>query len=108
VAEEREVMRKARTLRDIENHPYVESTHTEWDGCFSDSLGRELEGRWVYLKRGYICPSMECGTIHESSIKACCARLNEARRVTREEVLGGWVTDLTIDEFEAWEKEGES
>jgi len=78
-------MKQARTLQDIENHPFVDSTHTEWDGCFVDSLGRELKGRWVYLKTGYISPHMECGTIHESSIKACCELLNDARRMTEDE-----------------------
>lgn len=82
--------KKARTLRDIENHPMVESTHTEWDGCFSDALGREVEGRWVYLRTGFICPSMECGTIHEASIKACCENLNESRPMTDEELASSW------------------
>ena len=67
---------KARTLKDIQNHPAVESTHVEWDGCFEDSLGREVQGRWVYLKEGWISPEMECGTIHEPTIKACCELLN--------------------------------
>ncbi len=79
-------MTKARTLNDIINHPMVESTHTEWDGCFTDSLGRELQGRWVYLKTGFICPSMECGTIHEPSVKACCELLNECRPMTDDEL----------------------
>ena len=26
---------------------------------------------WIYLKEGYICPSMECGTIHEYNLKDC-------------------------------------
>lgn len=78
-------MAKARTLQDIINHPAVESTHTEWDGCFTDSLGREIQGRWVYLKQGWISPADECGSIHEPSIKACCERLNDIRRVTKQE-----------------------
>jgi hypothetical protein len=83
---------KARTLRDIENHPMVESTHTEWDGCFDNAYGREVQGRWVYLKEGYICPSMECGTIHEPSIKLCCKYLNECREMTPDEIIahGCW------------------
>lgn len=79
-------MAKAKTLRDIENHPMVESTHTEDDGCFQDSRGRDLLGRWVYLKEGYISPENECGTIHESSIRACCEYLNNARLMTAEEI----------------------
>ena len=73
-------MRKARTLQDIIDHPAVESTHTEWDGCFDDAWGREVKGRWVYLKEGWISPDMECGTIHEPSIKACCELLNNVVR----------------------------
>ena len=69
-------MRKARTLKDIENHPMVESTHLEWDGCFEDSAGREVQGRWVYLKDEFISPDMECGTIHEATLKECCYYLN--------------------------------
>lgn len=78
-------MRTPRTLRDIENHPMVESTHTEWDGCFTDAYDREVQGRWVYLKEDFICPEMECGTIHEATIKECCALLAGCRARTDEE-----------------------
>jgi hypothetical protein len=96
-------MKKARTLKDIEQHPLVESTHTEWDGCFTDSWGREVQGRWVYLRRGYITDQMECGTIHERSIKDCCELVNSARRVTRDEVIAAYKTDLSVEEFDAME-----
>ena len=97
-------MKKARTLADIENHPMVYSTHAEWDGCFTDSLGREVQGRWVYLKEGYISPDMECGTIHEPSVKACCELLNSCRRATLEEVARA---GYTLEEAQAnWEEEG--
>lgn len=26
---------------------------------------------WIYLKEGYICVDMECGTIHEYTLKDC-------------------------------------
>ena len=26
---------------------------------------------WIHLKNGYICPDMECGTIHEYNLKDC-------------------------------------
>jgi len=97
---------KARTLKDIIGHPMVESTHTEWDGCFEDALGREVQGRWVYLKAGYICQSAECGTIHEPSIKLCCEALNDARRVTRAEVIEGYVTDISLDDWAAMAEAG--
>ena len=99
--------RKPRTLADIVAHPAVESTHVEDDGCFTDSLGREIPGRWVYLKRGWISPDMECGTIHEPSIKACCELLANVRRVTRDECAAGYVTDLTVEEFDAINTQGE-
>jgi hypothetical protein len=79
-------MKKARTLQDIIDHPMVESTHTEWDGCFEDAWGRECQGRWVYLHTGYISPSTECSTIHERSVKNCCEDLNDCRRCTPEEL----------------------
>lgn len=73
---------KARTLADIKRHPMVESTHTEFDGYRED----DRAARWVYLKPGYLSPDMECGTIHEGTIKECCELLNNARRMTVEEV----------------------
>lgn len=40
----------------------IESIHREWnDGA----------DYWIYLKDGYICEPMECGTIHEYSLKEC-------------------------------------
>lgn len=81
--------RKPRTLRDIENHPMVESTHTEWDGCFTDASGREVKGRWVYLKPGFICEAMECGTIHEATIRECCEMLDCSRAITSAERAAG-------------------
>ncbi len=75
-------MRKARTANDIRKHPFVESMHTEIDGCFSwDGCSY-----WVYLKAGYISPNNECGSIHEPTIKDCCRELNNARRATVEEI----------------------
>ena len=71
-------IKKARTLADIQNHPMVESTHTEYDGYRED----DRAARWVYLKEGFISPDMECGTIHEGTIKECCEKLNSCRAMT--------------------------
>lgn len=33
--------------------------------------GYSLEGRdgvWLFCREGYICPSMDCGTIHEDTV----------------------------------------
>jgi len=75
-------MKKARTLADIINHPFVESTHTENDGFRED----DRPARWVYLLAGYISPDMECGTIHEGTVAECCELLNGSRRATLEEI----------------------
>ena len=75
-------MRKARTAADIRNHPYVDSLHAEHDGCFS----YDGASYWCYLKPGFISPDMECGSIHEATIKDVCEKLNNARPATLEEV----------------------
>lgn len=87
--------RWARTLRDIEEHPWVQSTHLENDGCFSDRLGRPIPGRWVYLREGFICEPMECGTIHERSVADCCAMLNQSRRMTPAEIRAAYTAPLS-------------
>ena len=49
-----------------------------------DSVSREYNDGydyWVYLKDGYICEPMECGTIHEYSIKEVKKMLKEVRKV---------------------------
>ena len=56
---------KPRTKKDVSSDPRVDSIHREHD---------ELDGWswWVYLKDGWVCPMMGCGTIHESTIKEVC------------------------------------
>lgn len=46
----------------------IESIHREWN------YGADY---WIYLKKGYICPSTECGTIHEYTLKDCEDMLKE-------------------------------
>lgn len=95
-------MSKARTLADIVAHPFVESTHTEYDGCF----GGDVQSRWVYLKPGYISPDNECGSIHERNVRDCCAYLNDARRATLEEIK---IQGYTLAEAQAnWAAEDAS
>lgn len=92
-------MKKARTVADIRNHPFVESTHTEDDGYREDGK----PARWVYLKPGYISPDMECGTIHEGTVAECCDMLNNSRRATPEEIER---QGYTIEEARAnWNEE---
>ena len=90
---------KARTLADIRNHPFVESTHTENDGFRED----DRPARWVYLKPGYISEDMECGTIHEGTIAECCDMLNGSRRATVAEIRRA---GYTLEEaLENWQQE---
>ncbi len=35
-----------------------------------DETGED-NGYWIYLKSGYVCPEMECGIIHERTIREC-------------------------------------
>lgn len=46
----------------------IESIHREWN------YGADY---WIYLKKNYICPSTECGTIHEYTLKDCEDMLKE-------------------------------
>ena len=49
-----------------------------------DSVHREYNygyDYWIYLKEGYICDPMECGIIHEYTIKDCEMMLKEVRKV---------------------------
>jgi len=75
-------MRKPRTLADIKRDPRVESVHQEDDGCYQDSRGRYVLAYWVHLKPGYICDAMECGTIHEPTIKRVLEMMKEIRPTT--------------------------
>lgn len=64
-----------RTKKDIENHPGVDSIHKEDDGCW------ETPAWWVYLKEGWINPEMECGTIHQRTIKDVCDEINGIQKL---------------------------
>lgn len=59
---------KTRTRRDIENRFEVVK-------MFND-----CEGWWVWLKPGYWCSAMECGTIHEDTIRECCDMMQYVER----------------------------
>jgi len=60
-------MKKAKTLNDLRNHPYVESISIE------TSSG---DGYWVYLNEPYYCDLMELSTIHEYTVKELCYVFN--------------------------------
>ena len=59
-------MRKPRTIKDIKNHPAVES--------FEDERHYDC-GYWVYLAEGWHSPDMDCQTLHEYTVKDLCAML---------------------------------
>lgn len=66
----------SKVLDRIQADPRVESVSDE---------RRNGDGCWVYLLPAYICPAMECGTIHEDSWTACERMLKTARLKTPEE-----------------------
>lgn len=55
-----------RTLAQIAADPRVESIHDE--GPSDEGTRHDW---WLYLSHDYVCPHMECGTIHENTIKEC-------------------------------------
>tara|TARA_B100000686_G_C16618943_1_gene878089 strand:- start:7 stop:306 length:300 start_codon:yes stop_codon:yes gene_type:complete len=63
--------RHPRTAKEIAQDPRVEDMHKE-DGSW-----------WIYLKDGFVCSDMECGTIHEDTISEVCQRMKEI--ITTEE-----------------------
>ena len=51
---------KSKTLNAAcKKHPHVSE-------CYSDQ-----DGYWIYTTEGYIQEEMECGTIHEQTVKEC-------------------------------------
>jgi len=60
-----EKFKKVRTIADIQNDPRVESFESEGHRDY-----------WVYLKQGYVCTMMGCGTIHEPTISMIADLLN--------------------------------
>ncbi len=73
---------KVRTRKDIEGRYEVVEMFSEPDN-----------GWWVYLKPGYWCSAMECGTIHEDTIRECCDMMQYVERAPTEYVENsghGW------------------
>jgi len=68
-------MNMAKTLKQLEGDPRVESVHTEHDGWGETEAEMRRKSYWVYLHSGYICHVMECGTIHEKTVKKCWERM---------------------------------
>lgn len=58
-----------KTLTNIRNHSAVESAV------------KDLDGYWIFLKDGYINPHLECGIIHERSLKECISQLNQIEHI---------------------------
>jgi hypothetical protein len=56
-------------------HPAVSSLHQEADGFNGHRLNW-----WCYLGDGWVCTSMECGTIHEHTLAEVAALLNDSVR----------------------------
>ena len=54
------------TIEQVRNHPLVQNLYHE-DGSW-----------WCHLVTGYWCPYMECGTIHETTIREVARLLRTA------------------------------
>jgi len=70
-------MKKAKTLSDIKNHPWVDEVHREHDGAFGDE-DNPNGNYWVYLKPGYQAYHNNQHGIHEPTVKRVCEVLNDA------------------------------
>lgn len=46
-----------------------------------DEVGKDDDGYWVWLKTGWVCPDMECGTIHEYTVADAIAMLKTIKEV---------------------------
>jgi hypothetical protein len=60
-------MRKPRTLADLKAHPAVNDIFRE-----DDPWDNRRGSWWCNLNPGWICEDMECGTIHEDTIRKVC------------------------------------
>lgn len=63
--------RKVRTLAEAKKDPRVDDIFYEMGNIDPDK-----KDWWIYLKEGYECRSMECGTIHEQTLKEVLHLLN--------------------------------
>lgn len=43
------------------------------------------DGHWLYLNSGWICPEMECGTIHEYTVGEVMDKFKTVERVSEQE-----------------------
>lgn len=66
-------MELPKTLKRYAN--VIESIHKEDDGCW------DKPAYWIYLKKGYICTDMECGTIHEPTVAKCIMKLQSVEKI---------------------------
>jgi len=68
--------RLCRTWAEVEAHPLVQSVSYEGE-----------DGTWVYVVAPYWSPDMECGTIHEPTLR------DTARYLRNCEVAPDWYND---------------
>lgn len=55
---------------------------------YSDERGGpDSNGVWLYCKADYYCPMMECGTIHESTVREVLALAKTVRKYTDKELF---------------------
>jgi hypothetical protein len=63
--------KKVTTSKQAKLDPRVEDIFAEYGNIESGKYDW-----WINLKEGFICRTMECGTIHERTIKECLHLLN--------------------------------
>ena len=78
------VMKKVRTLKDLQNHPLVDYVEREYNPGAFDGYDYTY---WLYLKEGYWFEDVEMGLIHEPTIGKICGEFNWMTISTRTD---GW------------------
>ena len=86
----------SKTLQALKDDPRVAEVWREDDGCF----GHNVLSYWVSLHDEYICADMECGSIHERTVKDLWQKMQSV--VTREQyhadvasnAVRGWGGDV--------------
>lgn len=64
--------KKVYTLKGIKADPRVKEVYCESEGFYNPKVSY-----WIILKQEFICPKMQCHTIHEKTIQSCCQSLND-------------------------------
>ena len=66
-------LKKARTKKDLLNHPLVDSVEREYNPSAFDGYEYTY---WLYLKAGYWFKEMQQSLLHEPTIRRLCDEFN--------------------------------